>query len=194
MEKWPRGRHGKETKPKIEEKWRIRIKEIEKKEKESQEYIKKESCIVLISNAGEKYSDKELIKTYKGQQVVENSFRELKSPAMAFVIYLKTPARIKALTMVLTVSLLIRAIIQYRLREGLRKFEEKEPGKKLKAGWGGRPLTNPTYRLFYEHSINCCYEKESMNDYSYTWPNLETRERVEILLMLLGERLDSLLL
>lgn len=76
-------------------------------------------CIVLISNVGEEVSGKrELLQTYKGQQVVEISFRELKSPSMASVIYLKNPERIQTLSMLLSFALLVRAIIQYRMRRG----------------------------------------------------------------------------
>lgn len=79
-------------------------------------YLQKASCIVLISNVGEEeQGDTELVRIYKGQQVVENSFRELKSPSMASVIYLKNPDRIRALSMLLSLSLLIRAVIQYRI-------------------------------------------------------------------------------
>lgn len=58
---------------------------------------------------------------------------------------------------------------------------------------GNRPLKNPTYRLFYEHSVNCYYEKEEIGNYSYAWPTMETKQRVETLLMLMGVSLESLL-
>ena len=125
-----------------------------RKEKERDEYLKKASCIVLISNVREEeQEDIELVQIYKGQQVVENSFRELKSSSMASVIYLKNSERIKALSMLLSLSHLIRSIIQYQMREGLKEFNNENPGVKLRAGWGGRTLENPTYRLLYEHSV-----------------------------------------
>ncbi|MDE7478564.1 MAG: transposase, partial [Lachnospiraceae bacterium] len=112
-EKWPRGRRKADTVPKIEERYHLKSGEISVKEKERDEYLQKASCIVLISNVDEEeQGDIELVRIYKGQQVVENSFRELKSPSMASVIYLKNPERIKALSMLLSLALLIRAIIQ----------------------------------------------------------------------------------
>ena len=192
IEKWPRGRRGADTKPKIEERWHITVTEIKEKAEECERFLRKESCIVLISNAPEQYSDRELVETYKGQQVVENSFRELKSPSMASVVYLKNTDRIEALGMLLTFSLLIRAIIQYRLREGLREYQEKNPESELRVGWGNRLLKNPTYRLFYEHSVNCYFEKEGCREYSFAWPTVETKERMIILLELLGIGLEEL--
>ena len=142
----------------IEEKYRLRAKAISQKEKEAEYDLRKNSRIVLISNVGEEVAgNRKLPQTYKGQQVVENSFRELKSPSMASVIYLKNPERIQALSMLLSFALLVRAIIQYRMREGLKKFKEKHPGEVLRAGWGGRNLERPTYKLLYEHSANCYF-------------------------------------
>lgn len=192
IEKWPRGRRGADTKPKIEESFHIHVIGIEEREEECERFLRKESCIMLISNAPEKYSDRELLETYKGQQVVENSFRELKSPRLASVIYLKKPERVEALGMLLTFSLLIRAIIQYRLREGLREYKEREPEGELRVGWGNSVLKTPTYRLLYEHSINCYFEKEALGEYSFAWPTVETKERVSVLLNLYGIELEEL--
>ena len=130
---------------------------------------------------------------YKGQQVVENSFRLLKEPKLASVIYLKNPARIQVLTMLLTFSLLIRAIIQYRMREGLKQFNEENPGVVLKVGWQGKPLLNPTFKLLYEHSINCFFEKEEPGKYSFSWYNRQTEYRVSTLLKLMGISIYDLL-
>jgi len=123
----------------------------------------------------------------------QNSFRSLKSPQLASVIYLKNQTRIQALNMLLTFSLLLRALIQYRLREGLKTFKEEHPNEEIYAGWAGRPLKNPTFKLLYEHSINCCFERECMGKYSFSWLSLDTRERVEPLLRLMNLSLELLL-
>ena len=157
------------------------------------EFLHKESCIVLISNVDESVSDEEIIKTYKGQQVVENSFRLLKSPQVASVIYLKSPKRIEALTMLLHVALLIRALVQYRLREGLAEHNKQNTGIPIYAGWAGKPLKNPTFKLFYEHSVNCFFERENMGEYSFYWPSTLTERRVAPLLELMGYTLEDLL-
>ena len=193
-EKWPRGRRKEGSKPQIEERYYLKKEKITEKEKERDEYLQKASCIVLISNVEEEeQGDRELVEIYKGQQVVENSFRELKTPSMASVIYLKNPERIKALSMLLSLSLLIRAIIQFRMREGLKEFNKENPGIKLRVGWGGRPLESPTYKLLYEHSVNCYYEREEEGVYSYAWSSSETRERVETLLKLMKITLNDLI-
>jgi hypothetical protein len=148
---------------------------------------------VIISSVVDGYSDEEIVRTYKGQQVVEISFRMLKSPQLASVIYLKNPKRIEALSMILTFSLLLRALIQFRLRDGLKKFNEAHPGEKIYAGWGGRPLEKPTYKLLYEHSVNCCFERENWEQYSFAWLSDVTQARVEPLLALMGLSLEQLL-
>lgn len=94
--------------------------------------------------------------------------------------------------MLLTFSLLVRAIIQYRLREGLREYQERNPEEELHAGWGNRPLKNPTYKLLYEHGSNCYFEKEGIREYSFAWPSVETRDRMTVLLELMGVTLEEL--
>jgi transposase len=190
---WPRGRRNENTRPKREEKYRISFAQVTRNEEACQRFRESESCIVLISNVTTEKSDSELLCIYKGQQLVENSFRLLKEPQLASAIYLKNPIRIKALTMVLSFALLVRAIIQFRLREGLREFTEENPGKKIYAGWNGRELKNPTYRLFYEHSVYCYFERESYGRYSFMWPNIETQRCVEPLLRLMHLDIEYML-
>lgn len=87
-EKWPRGRRKEGTVPKIEERYHLKSEEISVKEKDRDEYLQKASCIVLISNVPEEeQGNTELVRIYKGQQVVENSFRELKSPSITRFLY-----------------------------------------------------------------------------------------------------------
>jgi len=193
-EKWPKGRRGENTKPTLITTYHLRVESKSKSETAYQRFLQVESCMVLISNVTSGMSDEDLLNTYKGQQVVENSFRQLKSPQLASVIYLKNPTRIKALTMLLTFSLLLRALIQYRLRDGLENFKEQHPDQEIYAGWGGKPLRNPTFKLFYEHTVNCCFERESSGVYSFAWISSETRSRVEPLLNLLRISLELLLL
>ena len=139
-EKWPPGRRGKSTKPTLTHSFQIHVNQVERNEHACIQYMRNESCFVIISNiTDEAVCDRELLTTYKGQHVVENSFRQLKGPNLASVIYLKNPARIQALTMLLSFSLLIRALIQHRLREGLKKHEEENPGQPIYAGWNYRP-------------------------------------------------------
>jgi len=192
-EKWPRGRRRADAVPTVTETFHLHVQSITNSEQACREFLQRESCFVLISNVTDGMSDEELVRTYKGQQVVENSFRMLKGPQLASVIYLKNPERIKVLNMLLTFSLLLRALIQYRLREGLKAFEEAHPNEKIPAGWGGRPLKAPTFKLFYEHSVNCCFERESLDRYSFAWPSAETRARVEPLLKLMGLTLENIM-
>lgn len=190
---WPRGRRNEETKPRLEETYRIAVPQVHRNEAACARFKENESCIVLISNVSAETSDTELLGIYKGQQVVENSFRLLKEPQLASVVYLKNPSRIKALIMVLSFSLLIRAIIQFKLREGLKAHEEENPGVKIYAGWNGRALKAPTYKLFYEHSIYCYFEKEDSATYSFVWPNVETKACVAPLLKLMSFELEHML-
>ena len=185
-ERWPRGRRKADAVPVTQETFKIVVERIQRNEDTCRIFMQNESCFVIISNVLDGLSDKDLLATYKGQQVVENSFRLLKEPQLASVIYLKNPVRVKALSMALSVALLIRAVIQFKLREGLREFKEKHPGGKLFVGWNGRDLANPTYRLLYEHAFDCHFDREDYGKYSFAWPFVESKERVGTLLWLMG--------
>jgi hypothetical protein len=80
--------------------------------------------------------------------VVEIDFRLFKEPCVASVIYLKTPERIQSLTMLLHVALLVRAMIQYKLRKDIKEY----PADKLpRVGRGGRKIQqNITTRFLIE--------------------------------------------
>ena len=185
-ERWPRGRRKAGAVPTIEETFKIVVENMQRNEAACKTFLQNESSFVIISNVLDGLSDKDLLATYKGQQVVENSFRQLKGPHLASVIYLKNPVRIKALTMVLSIALLVRAIIQFKLREGLREFKESHPDGKLFAGWNGRELKKPTYKLLHEHAFDCYFEREGYGKYSFAWPFVESKERVGTLLWLMG--------
>ena len=189
-EKWPPGRRSAATKPTVYSVFTLGISTDINPEAYA-EYLQNESSFVLISNVLDA-DPAHLLKIYKGQHVVETSFRHLKSPSLASVIYLKNPKRIEALTMLLSFSLLIRAIIQYRMRDGLQKHQELNPNDDIRAGWAGRKLENPTFHLLYEHAINCKYERVARDEYIFDWPNVETKWLVLPLLELMGYTLVSI--
>lgn len=84
-------------------------------------YKQQHECFVLITNVLH-ISQADILWQYKGQQAVEIQFRLLKQPALAANIWLKKPERIEALVMLLHVSLLIRALMQYQVRERVKKM------------------------------------------------------------------------
>jgi transposase len=194
FEKWPPGRRSATTKPTITSIFHIKV-TISTNQEAYDEFIQNKSSFVLISNILEdSMSDLDLLKLYKGQHTVETSFRHLKNPQLASVIYLKNPKRVEALFMLLSFSLLVRAIIQYRLKDGLKQHLEENPYEAIYAGWSGRKLISPTFQLFYMHTKNCRFEREGNSDYSFNWPNVETRAVVVPLLKLLGLTISTILM
>lgn len=69
-----------------------------------------------------------LLDHYKSQQKVERGFRFLKRPELlTSSIFLKKPQRIEALLMVMTLSLLVYASLEHKIREQLAKHAEFFP-------------------------------------------------------------------
>lgn len=90
--------------------------------------------------------DEEVIAAYKDQQKVERGFRFLKDPMfMASTLFLKSPKRIMALMMVMTLSLLVYAALEYRIREALKANNATFPNQK------GEAINNPTARWVFQY-------------------------------------------
>ena len=78
----------------------------------------------------ENYQDQMMLNEYKEQQNVESGFRFFKDPwFMVDSIFLKSPKRIEALMMVMTLCLMIYNISQYKLRETLKEKNETLPNQ-----------------------------------------------------------------
>ncbi len=153
-EKRPRGNPGKNPKPpQIISQWSLQIQVTGENTETMTKFQHSEECFVLITNVSPKECDmREILGIYKNQMVVEIDFRLFKEPCVASVIYLKTPERIKSLAMLLHISLLVRALIQYKLRKGIKDYKAKELPR---VGRDGRKLQpNPTTRFLIEEFRN----------------------------------------
>lgn len=109
--------------------------------------LNRKGRFILATNDLDKetYSDQMILDEYKEQQKVERGFRFLKDPwFMVDSIFLKTPKRIEALMMVMTLCLMVYNIAQHRLREALKKGEETLPNQLNK------PIQNPTMRWIFQ--------------------------------------------
>ena len=83
--------------------------------------------------------------SYKAQQKVEQGFRFLKDPwFMADTMFLKSPSRIEALMMVMTLCLMIYNVAQYRLRTALSEEKETLPDQL------GKQTPSPTLRWVFQ--------------------------------------------
>lgn len=109
--------------------------------------IERKSCFILATNQldCESLSNEELIDAYKDQQKVERGFRFLKDPMfMASTLFLKSPKRIMALMMVMTLCLLVYAALEHRIRKALTEDNKTFPNQK------GILITNPTTRWVFQ--------------------------------------------
>lgn len=86
-----------------------------------------------------------LLEDYKAQQTVEGGFRFLKDPwFMVDSIFLKSPKRIEALMMVMTLCLLVYNVAQYKLRKALQDQKDTLPNQLNKQ------VKNPTLRWIFQ--------------------------------------------
>lgn len=114
---------------------------------ERKERLIQHSCYIIGTNTMEnELSAEAVIEAYKNQNAsVERGFRFLKDP-LFFVssFFLKKPARIMALLMIMTLSLLVYSIAQRHVRKQLAEKNETLPNQIDK------PIKNPTMRWIFQ--------------------------------------------
>jgi transposase len=110
--------------------------------------VERKSCFILATNQQDEtlLSNDELIKTYKNQQKVERGFRFMKDPLFhASTLYLKSPKRIMALMMIMTLCLLVYSALEYRIRQALDKADQTFPNQ------AGKETKKPTARWVFQY-------------------------------------------
>ena len=97
---------------------------------------------VLVTSVTDhrKKSDTQLLEGYKGQQVVETSFKWMKGPLAVAPLFLELPSRIQALGFILLLALLFSALLQRDARRAIRKRGGKVPN------FPGRKSDSPTWQ------------------------------------------------
>jgi len=112
-----------------------------------QRMLQQKSCFILATNEVDQdiLSNQAVLDTYKDQQKVERGFRFLKDPLfMASTVFLKSPQRIMALMMVMTLCLLVYAALEHRIRMSLQNADQSFPDQK------GKLISNPTVRWVFQ--------------------------------------------
>lgn len=110
--------------------------------------LERKSCFILATNQLDEaeLSAQDVIDAYKNQQKVERGFRFLKDPLfMVSTLFLESPKRIMALTMVMTLCLQIYAALEYRIRQVLKTKQQTFPSQK------GEAISNPTARWVFQY-------------------------------------------
>jgi len=115
---------------------------IERNEEAIAKAEKEAGCFVLITNASaegeEGIGAKELLTIYKEQDTVERNFGFLKDHAIVNALFLKTPARLEALGLILVISLTVWRLMERTMRVSLKESDSTV------TGWEKRQTSRPT--------------------------------------------------
>jgi transposase len=145
--------------------------------------LQRKSCFILATNRTEVADAEKIVTTYKGQQTVERGFRFLKDPMfLASSVFLKSPKRIMALTMVMTCCLLVYAALEHRIREKLAEAKRTFPTQT------GKTTDRPTVRWVFQ-----CFQNIAVlyiNNHKTAVLNLNTTQ--ENLLKILGHSFEQI--
>lgn len=118
--------------------YRIRL-EFERIEESIEKAEKQAGCFVLLTNVpSEAMDSRGLLEAYKAQDIVERNFGFLKDDLIVNSLFLKSPARIEALGLVLVLSLMIWRLMERTMRMSLKVQETTI------IGWEKRQTSRPT--------------------------------------------------
>ena len=137
-------------------------------------------CFILATNEldATQLTPQALLEGDKGQVQAARGLRFLKDPSvLASSRYLKKPARIMALLMVMTVCLFVYAGLEYRIRKALKDHEATFPDHK------GKRIQHPTARWVLPYFVGSHWRCQTGH-----WPlvlNLPAEQ--QHLLRLLGQ-------
>ena len=128
--------------------WQVDEGEVTQDQETIEQTRRSKGKFVLATNElrAEEMSADKLLEDYKSQgESVERGFRFLKDPLFfADSLFLKKPARIMALLMVMGLSLLVYALAERKLRTQLAEHDEHIPDQK------GQPTQRPTMRRVFQ--------------------------------------------
>lgn len=119
---------------------------IEENQSAVADLIAQAGCFVLLTNVPQDDLDSlGVLRTYKGQYGVESDFAFLKDPLVVNDLFLKTPARIDALGMILVIALLVARLMEIHMRRYLDVHEETV------IGLNNIKTSRPTF-----YAMTCC--------------------------------------
>ena len=132
-----------------------------------EQWLREESCFVLVTNVPKKrLTDESILREYKEQWVVEDKFKFLKTPVVLGPVWLQKKERISGLIFVLLLSVLTSLYICYRIDSSLKNddatIEGETPtinkkdtpkktsqvGKRILTS-DGRLVERPTYKTIF---------------------------------------------
>lgn len=91
-----------------------------------------------------KLSDNEVLTEYKSLSKTENCFRFIKDDQFCISsVFLKTPSRVEALMMVMTLCVMVYNFGQYKIRQVLKNHQDNIPDQK------GKPTEEPTLQWVF---------------------------------------------
>ena len=147
--------------------------------------LRRKSCFIIATNQTDMTAlpADQLLLEYKSQQKVERGFRFLKDPMfLSSSVFLKSPKRIMALAMVMTICLLVYAALEHRIREGLKASNQLFPNQK------GVWIKRPTVRWVFQ-----CFQNIQMLYCNFARPTvLNLKDEHSIILKSLGKSYEQI--
>jgi transposase len=138
-----KGRPKRGEQAEIRTSWTVEVKIGDMTREILEEKKRRASTFVLVSRTSEEMEAKEILKSYKNQDKVEQGFKFIKQPQYLGPVYTKKSERVEALGYIFLLVLLLAKYLEYRVRVSLA-----QSGEILKVG--GQKVLRPSAKSIME--------------------------------------------
>lgn len=135
-----------------------------------------DGVVLLCTNVAEKrLSAGEVMKKYKEQVGVEQTFDFIKSPVQIRPLWLHSPQRLAGLTLLIMLAVLIATLIEYHVRQHIAKNKKLLKGLMPKNHDNPYPTAEKLFKAFQDYSIVVTHFADGHHEVHY--PKLRPIQR-----------------
>ena len=141
-----------------------------------------DGVVLLCTNVTEKrLSAGDVMKKYKEQVGVEQTFDFIKSPVQIRPLWLHSPQRLAGLTLLIMLAVLIATLIEYHVRQHIAKNKKLLKGLMPENRDNPYPTAEKLFKAFQDYSIVVTHSGDGHHEVHYPKPSPIQRQILDIL-------------
>ena len=141
-----------------------------------------DGVVLLCTNVpAERLSAGEVMKKYKEQVTVEQTFDFIKSPVQIRPLWLHSPQRLAGLTLLIMLAVLIASLVEYYVRQDIAKNKKLLKGLMPQNRDNPYPTAEKLFKAFQDYSIVVTRFPDGRHEVHYPKPRPIQRQILDIL-------------
>ena len=141
-----------------------------------------DGVVLLCTNVpAERLSAGEVMKKYKEQVTVEQTFDFIKSPVQIRPLWLHSPQRLAGLTLLIMLAVLIATLVEYYVRQDIAKNKNLLKGLMPQKHDNPYPTAEKLFKAFQDYSIVVTRFPDGRHEVHYPKPRPIQRQILDIL-------------